>query len=155
MSIDIFSVWALKNIGTAVKIWQKELNAGVSMAEDPDEIPNIKRELPLKFVGYVTQQHKERSTSGSKRIVEAYDAINRELPEKVKRYLQGLYDDKKTNPHLGDIKHLSSLAPKSQTLHTPMIKVIAKGSFTSQRKQAREIFQGISERFIQNISNSI
>ncbi|RFP06547.1 hypothetical protein BGC31_12160 [Komagataeibacter xylinus] len=31
MSIDIFSIWAIKNIGTTVNVWQKELATGLKL----------------------------------------------------------------------------------------------------------------------------
>ncbi|HEX4955890.1 MAG TPA: AAA family ATPase [Thermoanaerobaculia bacterium] len=150
MSIDIFSTWAIKNIGEAVKIWQKELEFGLRNAEDPTELPS-KGPDTLKFVGYVTQQHKERTEGSSKRIVEAYEQISKRLPAEVKSKLGELYDSSRVDPHLGDIKHLASLAPKSQTLHAPMITVTARGSYTSSRKQAREIYQKIAARFLENV----
>jgi len=152
MSVDIFSSWALKNIGTAVRLWKKEFEVGVSMAEDPDEIPRSHRKADIRFIGYVTQQHKEKKESdGSRRIVEAYNTINETLPEKVHQYLKGLYNPKTVDLHLGEIKHLASLAPKSQSLHSPMINVKATGSYTTMRKQARLIFSGISARLIDNL----
>lgn len=154
MAIDIFSLWALRNIGTALRIWHKELQMGLSMAEDPLEFSKISSEM-LKFLGYVTQQHKERSQEGSIRIVEAYEAINRQLPAAVIDNLSDLYDASRLKAHLGDIKHLNSLAPKSQTLHSPMITLSAVGSYTTQRKQAREIFTSISARFLENIVKSV
>lgn len=153
MSIDIFSLWAIKNIGEAVKVWQRELSFGLRNAEDPGEMPRDFRSS-LHFLGYVTQQHKERTEGGSKRIVEAYDYISRKLPEEVKSRLSGLYSDSIIDPHLGDIKHLASLAPKSQTLHTPMINVTLTGSYTKMRKQAREIYGAIAKRFLENLANT-
>lgn len=151
MSIDIFSSWALKNIGEAVKIWEKELEFGIRNAEDPSELPEIKRKK-LRFLGYVTQQHKERrEKEGRTRIVEAYDEISKKLPNIVKEKLGHFYPEN-LKPHLGEIKHLASLAPKSQTLHQPMINVTAKGSYTITRKQAREIYNALAYRFIQNIN---
>lgn len=152
MSIDIFSTWAIKNIGEAVKVWQRELQFGVRNAEDPAELPSIGYGN-LRFIGYVTQQHKERTEAGSKKIVEAYEQISRRLPEEVKDKLGDLYDSTALDPHLGDIKHLASLAPKSQTLHQPMITVSAKGSYTTTRKQAREIYKSIALRFMANVSS--
>lgn len=72
MSIDIFSTWAIKNIGSTVTVWQKELRTGISLAEDPSEIPSIDQARNLKFLGYVTQQHKERARDDT----EAEAAIN-------------------------------------------------------------------------------
>lgn len=155
MSIDIFSSWALHNIGTAVKKWKKEFEVGMSMAEDPDEIPSKRKSAGIKFVGYVTQQHKEKKSSdGNRRIVEAYSIINSELPKKISQHLKGLYSPSDVSPHLGEIRHLSSLAPKSQTLHSPMINVKATGSYTTMRKQAREIFSRISKNLVINLHST-
>lgn len=155
MSIDIFSMWAIQNIGEALKVWQRDLDTGLRLAEDPTEIVGLGREARLHFLGYVTQQHKEKSESGSARIVEAYDAIRRRLPAEVKERLGQLYPKNGFEPHLGDIKHLASLAPKSQTLHTPMINVSVRGSYTTTRKQAREIYEKISSRFVENLAATL
>lgn len=151
MSIDIFSVWAIKNIGQALKVWQKELSNGLQLAEDPNEVLVWADRKNLSFLGYVTQQHKEKSEDGNPRVVEAYKAIKEKLPESIKSHLGDLFPQKGFNPHLGDIKHLASLAPKSQTLHMPMITVNAKGSYTTTRAQARVIYDQLSYRFAQNI----
>lgn len=153
MSIDIFSMWAIKNIGQALRIWQKDLEHGIRMAEDPTELGEwSKGPRKLRFLGYVTQQHKEKSESGTARVVEAYNAIRKQLPAAVKEHLGLLFPKTGFDPHLGDIKHLASLAPKSQTLHTPMITVSLKGSYTTTRKQAREIYDGLSLKFAENIT---
>lgn len=156
MSIDIFSLWAVKNIGEALKVWQTELENGLRLAEDPSEILQMTRNQgKLKFLGYVTQQHKEKSEGGSSRVVEAYATIKDKLPAEVSARLGALYPKNSFDPHLGDIKHLASLAPKSQSLHTPMITVSLKGSYTVTRKQAREIYTQISSRFMQNLAKSM
>lgn len=149
MSIDIFSSWALKNIGEAVKVWEKDLEFGMRNSEDPSELPKITKKK-LRFLGYVTQQHKERKENEATRIVEAYNNISKRLPGIVRKNLSSFYPET-LNPHIGEIKHLASLAPKSQTLHQPMINVAAVGSYTSMRKQAREIYNSLAIRFMQNI----
>lgn len=151
-TIDIFSKWAVKNIGLALSTWQKDLENGISNAEDPGELP-VQSGKKLKFLGYVMQQHKERANGDNTRIVEAYNVISINFPTIIQTHLGHLFAKKKMNPNLGEIKHLASLAPKSQTTHQPMIKVVAKGSYTSTRKQAREIFKGIALNFINNSKN--
>lgn len=152
MSIDIFSMWAVKNIGQALHVWRKELDHGIKMAEDPDEVGEwTKGPRNLSFLGYVTQQHKEKSEGGKPRVVEAYNAIRDQLPNAVSTHLGALFPSKSFDPHLGDIKHLASLAPKSQSLHTPMITVSLKGSYTTTRKQARDIYAQLSKRFAENL----
>ncbi|CAI8906161.1 chromosome partitioning protein [Pseudomonas chlororaphis] len=149
MAIDIFSSWALTNIGEAVKVWEKDLEFGMRNSEDPSELPAVTMKK-LRFLGYVTQQHKERKENEATRIVEAYNNISKKLPEIVSKNLSNFYP-KTLNPHIGEIKHLASLAPKSQTLHQPMINVTAVGSYSSMRKQAREIYSGLAARFMENV----
>lgn len=151
MSIDIFSMWAIKNIGQALKVWQKELANGLHLAEDPSEIEDWNNRTQLSFLGYVTQQHKEKTEDGKVRVVEAYNTIKEQLSAAIKDHLGSLYPKGEFNPHLGDIKHLASLAPKSQTLHMPMITVNAKGSYTTTRAQARVIYDTLSNRFAENL----
>lgn len=180
MSIDIFSAWAIKNIGFTVSVWQKELRTGLSLAEEPQELLSSDRSRYLQFLGYVTQQHKERAReddtnvdengseadntdddSGSedieakrtrrKRLVQAYEDINLGFPKQIAKYLSGFYDDDTINPHLGNIRHLASLAPMSQSQHRPMISVAGKGSYTQLRAQAREIYREIAFRYMENL----
>lgn len=156
MSIDIFSLWAVKNIGEALRVWRKELDHGIRMSEDPSEIGEWNNGTRnLYFLGYVTQQHKEKSENGIKRPVAAYDTIREKLPKAVKEHLETLFPKNGFDPHLGDIKHLASLAPKSQTLHTPMITVTLKGSYTTTRKQARQIYDNLSWKFANNLKAAI
>lgn len=151
-TIDIFSKWAVRNIGLALTSWQKDLANGIINAEDPSEMP-IKESKRIKFLGYVMQQHKERAQGANVRIVEAYKTISEQFPAIVKENLGQLYATADMDPNLGEIKHLASLAPKSQTTHQPMIKVVARGSYTSTRKQARIIFKQIAKSFLHNIGN--
>lgn len=153
VSIDIFSLWAIRNIGSALTVWESELAHGMRLAEDPSELPKNRLEgQKIGFLGYVTQQHKEKSENKVSRVVEAYNTIKLKLPSAVVTGLKGYFPSAQFNPHLGDIKHLASLAPKSQTLHTPMITVSLKGSYTVTRKQAREIYESIGHRFSQNLA---
>lgn len=154
MSIDIFSLWAIKNISEALRVWSRDLENGLKLAEDPGEVDLRLSKKRLSFLGYVTQQHKERTEAGSPRIVEAYNTISEKIPAEITAHLGSLFSAPDISPHLGDIKHLASLAPKSQTLHAPMINVSASGSYTSMRKQARDIYTAISDAFLDNVIKS-
>ena len=149
-TIDIFSKWAVKNIGLALMTWQKDLENGIANAEDPTELP-VSESKRVRFLGYVMQQHKERVKGTSVRIVEAYKVISEKFPSIIEENLKPLFVTPNMNPNLGEIKHLASLAPKSQTTHQPMIQVVAKGSYTTTRKQARTIFKNIANAFLANI----
>ncbi len=163
MAIDIFSIWAIRNIGQTVAIWQRELKSGISIAEDPSELPDVERREQLKFLGYVTQQHKERGAGVSKtgaidegapakKIVLAYQEINKNIPAEISKSLASFYDVGKIDPHLGEIRHLGSLAPMSQSQNTPLFNVAAGGSYIQLRKQARELYRDIATKLLRNIT---
>lgn len=166
MSIDVFSLWAIKNIGSTVSIWKKELETGIKLSEEPSELSQLSPPGKLKFLGYVTQQHKERSgydtiqleATGeeikTKRRVQAYEAIGEIFPSKISEHLSKLYASNNMNPHLGDIRHLGSLAPKSQSQHVPMISVSGTGNYTRLRKSARELYRDIARRYLENIQEA-
>jgi cellulose biosynthesis protein BcsQ len=149
-TIDIFSKWAIRNIGLALTTWQKELENGMKNAEDPGELP-VSINKRVQFLGYVMQQHKERTEGNSIRIVEAYKTISVQFPAIIEKTFRPIFASDSMEPNLGEIKHLASLAPKSQSTHQPMIRVVAKGSYTSTRKQAREIFSHLAQSFLLNI----
>ncbi|MDR6996545.1 ParA family protein [Aeromonas salmonicida] len=152
-TIDIFSKWAIKNIGLALSTWQKDLANGIKNAEDPQELP-IDNNKHVKFLGYVMQQHKERAMGDNVRMVEAYNTISQQFPKIIKENFSKIFAYPDMKASLGEIKHLASLAPKSQSTHHPMISVVAKGSYTTTRKQAREIFSSLARNFLENIKKS-
>ena len=166
MSIDIFSIWAIKNIGTTVGVWQRELATGLKLAEEPSELLELKSGWHLGFLGYVTQQHKERTGYDKaaiedggeevkmRRRVQAYEDIGASFPKEVGASLGEFFDSQAVDPHLGDIRHLGSLAPRSQSQHVPMISVAGTGSYTKLRKQAREIYRSIARRYLENLKAS-
>lgn len=163
MSIDVFSQWAIKNIGTTVSVWQKELKTGMALSEEPTELAELSPAGKLRFLGFVTQQHKERRGSDdsllddenepppARRRVKAYEDIGSAFPEKIRESLGGLFASEDMNAHLGDIRHLGSLAPRSQTQHVPMISVAGTGNYTKLRKNARELYRSIARRYLENL----
>lgn len=166
MAVDIFSIYAIRNIGSTVDVWRRQLETGIRLSEEPSEISNFDAVSKMRFLGYVTQQHKERTgydkqqleDTGDevkvKRRVVAYEEIGAQFPSQVDEHLGRFFDKTTLDPHLGDIKHLGSLAPQSQSQHVPMISVAGTGSYTQLRKNAREIYRGIARRYLENLNAS-
>lgn len=166
MSIDVFSIWSIRNIGAIVSVWQKELQVGLSLSEEPDEVQALSPRGKLVFLGYVVQQHKERTGYDKKisedtgeqvkirRRVLAYEKIGAMFPQKVVESLGEMFASKKMVAHLGDIRHLGSLAPMSQSQHVPMISVAGTGSYTILRKHARGLYRDIALRYLENLNAS-
>lgn len=166
MAVDIFSIYAIRNIGATVDVWRRQLETGIRLSEDPSEILGFDTVSKMRFLGYVTQQHKERAgydkqqldDAGDevkvKRRVVAYEEIGAQFPDQVDQHLGRFFDRQALDPHLGDIKHLGSLAPRSQSQHVPMISVAGTGSYTQLRKSAREIYRDIARRYLENLDAS-
>ena len=158
MSVDVFSLWSIRNIGTIVSVWQKELQVGLSLAEEPEEVKALSPRGRLVFLGYVVQQHKERTgydkeiseDTGEqvkvRRRVQAYEDIGAMFPQRILESLGEMFATKEMAAHLGDIRHLGSLVPMSQSQHVPMISVAGTGSYTMLRKSARGLYRGIALR---------
>ncbi|BCM84131.1 hypothetical protein [Methylobacterium indicum] len=168
MSIDVFSSWAIRNIGSTISIWHKELKTGIGLAEEPSELGIVDGQTSLRFLGYVTQQHRERTEeeidvnteisddqadNRRKRIVQAYEEISEKFPKQVAENLSAAFGSPAVDPFLGNVRHLGSIAPKSQSQHTPMISVRGTGRFIQSRKQAREIYRDIAVRYLQNLES--
>jgi cellulose biosynthesis protein BcsQ len=154
MSIDIFSLWGVRNIGQTLKVWQKELNVGIRLSEDPSEL-SVSESKRLNFLGYVTQQHKEKTEGESIRIVQAYEEIRKRLPDEIEKNLGSFIGDPGITTNIGEVKNLGSLAPKSQTNHVPMTMVTASGNFTKLRKRAREIYHSVASVFLTNVEKTV
>lgn len=150
MSIDIFSQLAIKNISEAITTWKKELQIGLNNIEDSASIEDFQTN-GIKFGGYVIQQHKQKMEKGASRIVKAYQDINNKIPSLIGTFMSKLDGSMPTKPLLGEIQHLSSLVPKSQSLHQPMIDVTVRGSLSKLKIAAIKIFQDISKNFLSNI----
>lgn len=159
MNIDVFSVWSLRNIGQTVATWKKSLDIGLSMAEEPSEVRELAPRGKLRFIGYVTQQHKERTgydkidgedgPTKVKRKVKAYEAVGEKIPREIEHYFKGLYASPDITPHLGDVKHLGGLIQRSQLASEPLLTVSGPG--TASRGQAREIYRGLVRALIKNL----
>ena len=112
MSIDVFSLWSIKNIGTIVSVWQKDLQVGLSLAEEPEEVKALSPRGRLLFLGYVVQQHKERTGYDKKisaetgeqvkikRRVQAYEDIGAMFPDNVLKSLGTMFSVPNMAPHL-------------------------------------------------------
>ncbi len=148
MSIDIFSLQAIRNIATVVADWSGKLNDGLARLDDPDSfIPNAR--WKLKFAGYVTQQYTyRRDVHGNPRPVAAYERIVNKFPKVISEHLagEGLTKEKYL---LGSIPFLSSLIPLSQGAHKPIFSLKAEdgvvGAHFARVRDYKDIVAKIAE----------
>lgn len=122
MSSDMFSILALENIGDSLSSWKGKFNETLRtlQEEDREGLENMKDQCTTKFLGYVFQQYITKTTDGNKRIVNAYEKILNQMPEKIDQYLvKGINNDasETIDYKVGSIPNYYSLIPMSQSSH--------------------------------------
>ena len=85
MSIDIFSLKAIENISTALQEWKRRLDYGLNQVDEDlaGDIPS-KGAFDIRFAGYVAQQYIQKTRSGEKRAVTAFENIMKRIPRSIK-----------------------------------------------------------------------
>jgi AAA domain len=159
MSIDIFSLRAVENIGNALETWNKKWKNGVAQLDDESKVDfGSDLDFDIRFCGYVAQQYTQKTTGGVKRAVTSYERILKRMPETIS---QSLLADKIvlgsiSDYELGKIPNLHSLVPMSQTARKPIFALKAKdgvrGAHFNKVGEASQLFGGITKRLLSNIS---
>lgn len=158
MSIDIFSLKAIENISTAIIEWKKRLRMGVSQVPE-DQLEDVPDNdgFSIKFAGYVAQQYVQKTRSGEKRVVAAYESILRKIPKTIKSNFVEKFEssDSGIKYEIGRIPNLYSLIPMSQTARKPVFQLKAKdgvrGAHFNKVKDAEDIFQKVADQLVQNV----
>ncbi|KAB2922098.1 MAG: AAA family ATPase [Dechloromonas sp.] len=162
MSSDIFSLRGLQNIEVAVNTWKRSLKRGLEAYEEEngdsfyiDDDIKIS-DVPIKFLGYITQQYTAKTVNGKKQPVKAYEQIIRKISPAIKKHLvetlnEGLAIDYK----LGEIPYFQSLVPLSQTSTKPIFLLKSAdgivGAHFDKVIQFEEVISYISKRFGENM----
>lgn len=153
MSIDIFSLKAIDNISTQLRVWKQKLERGIEDTPDIEELGVDDPHWRLKFLGYVTQQYKAKSIRGERQAVDAYDKIMREMPKKIIDKLVDDVNGKKGEDSylLGRIPLLHSLIPMSQTARAPIFQLKSadgvRGAHFARVDDYEALIGAIADRF--------
>lgn len=158
MSIDIFSLKAIENISTAILEWKRRLKLGVSQvpADQIDDLPDSDG-FDIKFAGYVAQQYVQKTRSGEKRVVAAYESILKKIPKTIKANFVDKFktDDVAIKYEIGRIPNLYSLIPMSQSARKPVFQLKAKdgvrGAHFNKVKDAEDIFRSVTDQLVRNV----
>tara|TARA_R110000787_G_scaffold219268_1_gene328016 strand:- start:2282 stop:3280 length:999 start_codon:yes stop_codon:yes gene_type:complete len=158
MSIDIFSLKAIENISTAILEWKRRLKLGVSQvpADQIDDLPDSGG-FDIQFAGYVAQQYVQKTRSGEKRVVAAYESILKKIPKTIKANFVDKFktDDVAIRYEIGRIPNLYSLIPMSQSARKPVFQLKAKdgvrGAHFNKVKDAEDIFRSVTDQLVRNV----
>jgi cellulose biosynthesis protein BcsQ len=160
LSVDIFSMMAVKNIIKSLTQWRGALEAAINRHYEQEgeyfKIADKNVTWSLNFSGYVMQQYQAKKKDGKRQAVGAFERIidrqKGELQE-LCNYFQISLDE--TN--LGEVPTLSSVVPLSQQAHAPIFDLGSKdgivGAHYTRVSEAGIFFHTISQKFMERVDD--
>ncbi len=159
VAADLFSLYALENIGEWLRLWIDEYEEGYERlgASNPDGLQqfDVPAKLPIAqgWSGYSVQQYVAKSTAGKLRGVMAYDRYRKQIPERAKR-LEGVKAPDLAYMELGIVPNMFSMVPLAQTAHAPVADLKpadgVRGAQVTQQARYVEQLTGMFERLCAN-----
>lgn len=160
MAADLFSLYALDNIGAWIKSWTRDYRRGYdSLVERSEFEPSdwgltSSPRTARAFAGYTVQQYVTKNMGGRYRTVNAYDRYRRQIPERAEA-LAALRAEGVENFELGVVPNMFSMVPLAQAAHAPIHRLVTadglRGAQVSQQSRYAEKLQEIAMRMFENI----
>jgi hypothetical protein len=168
MGCDIFSLIGIQNIANWITQWRRDYDPTFArMAERSPEARTdyadqmrSTSDVMARFIGYTVQQYITKTIRNEKRATVAYEAILAKIPKEISDSLGPLIAPPLTinEVRLGDVPHMFSLVPLSQTSHTPIHKLTGaeglSGGQYQQQRQYRAFIEALSQSLIRNLRRS-
>lgn len=166
-SADLFSLFALENIGEWIQTWSKRYARGVDQVKEifPSEaeeiLPDGGEDLNATYLGYTIQQYVTKASRGKLRSLNAYDRYKRQIPTKAKKLAAAVGTPVKTTGrsdqlNLGIVPHMFSMVPLAQAHHTPIASLTQadglRGAQFSQQSRYAEQLDDIGRRLTRRLS---
>lgn len=151
LSVDIFSLMAIKNIGQSFSNWKNSLESSIKKMLDKEndsfQIAGVDVSWNLKFAGYVMQQYVAKEKKGERVPVAAFERIIQKQKDELENLCKTFHISVE-EADMGVIPTLSSIIPLSQQAHAPVFDLTAKdgvvGSGYTRVTQAGEFFHNIA-----------
>lgn len=161
MSADLFSLYALDNISSWMKSWQRDYRRAYEYTLDRDQDAAANLDLTYAprifkgFLGYTVQQYVSKSMQGSTLKVNAYERYRRQIPERAEE-LTEFASSVISNFDLGVVPNMFSMVPLAQARHAPIHDLTnsdgVRGAQASQHRRYVERLNEISKNLIENIT---
>ena len=159
VAADLFSLYALENIGDWLGVWLEEYREAYARLESTSvdlasyDVPS---NLPIAagWSGYSVQQYVAKTTAGKVRGVKAYDRYRTQIPEKAAR-LQNISVPDLKHMELGIVPNMFSMVPLAQTAHAPIadLKPVdgVRGAQVTQQARYVQQLKDMFERLADNL----
>lgn len=140
---DLFSLYALENIGDWLEDWIKryvEYESRLDASPEQRAEYAIAPTLPVAegWAGYSVQQYVAKTTGGRIREVQAYDRYKREIPARAGK-LKAFEAPSLESRELGVVPNMFSMIPMAQAAHAPIADLTTddgvRGAQVTQQKR--------------------
>ena len=155
VAADLFSLYALENIGDRLTSWISHYRDNISRMEKIEQLSkeyDIPLELPIGkgWAGYSVQQYVSSTSRGAVREVQAYNRYKEQIPDRAKE-LNELKSGALRRPDLGVVPNMFSMVPLAQNAHAPVsgltVRDGLRGAQVSQQaryvRQLEEVFTNL------------
>ena len=162
---DLFSLFALENIGAWIQTWSKRYARGMEQVreafeKEADETLPKYGGLNATYLGYTIQQYVTKARGGELRDVHAYDRYKRQIPTKAKKLATAVGTPVKPGRvdrfNLGIVPHMFSMVPLAQAHHAPIASLTQadglRGAQFNQQSRYAEQLDEIGKRLSQRLS---
>ncbi|MCE5359428.1 MAG: ParA family protein [Acidithiobacillus sp.] len=164
MAADLFSLYALDNIGEWIRSWTRDYSRGYDSLYERAEIElekfHISRTPKTEhaFAGYTVQQYVTKRMGGLYRTVNAYDRYRKQIPDRANA-LASLRAPGVTNIELGLVPNMFSMIPLAQSVHSPIFGLTSadglRGAQVSQQARYAEKLEEIARALLRNLEVSV
>jgi cellulose biosynthesis protein BcsQ len=159
MAADLFSLYALDNIGNWISSWFRDYQRGYESAKglhEEIEEYGLVWEPPIinGFLGYTVQQYVTKAMGGESRNVNAYERYRRQIPQRAEVLTSFSYELAR-NLDLGLVPNMFSMIPLAQAVHAPIRDLTTadgvRGAQVSQQARYVDRLDEIADRLIANM----
>jgi len=159
---DLFSLYAVDNIGDWMKGWLREYRRAVADIDEKE--PGVAEEWDIRdtpligsgYVGYTVQQYVSRSSRGGLRPVKAYDRYKKQIPARVKALAD--FTPPELDLDLGIVPNMFAMVPLAQGVHAPITRLTQadglRGAQIGQQRKYSAQLHAIAERLMENLGLS-
>jgi cellulose biosynthesis protein BcsQ len=166
MSVDVFSIVGLRNIGSWLKDWVALYTSSVTLCDkrSPGTIDEFKlrREprIGKGYVGYTALAYIAKYTGGERRPTAAFEKILSNFHPEINSNLGGFTPDSISSSELrlGEIPNMFSLVPLAQSASAPIFDLKAadgvRGAHYNQVEKYSEILEDVAAALLRNIQST-
>jgi cellulose biosynthesis protein BcsQ len=159
VAADLFSLYALENIGEWFDLWIREYQEGIDRLAREQSAEMKRYDVPSHvgvangYVGYTVQQYVTKTSRGRVRRVAAYDQYKKQIPERAAR-LDKIKASTVERVDIGIIPNMFSMIPLAQSVHSPISGLSSTdGVRGAQVSQQQRYVSQLTEIFAQMARN--